>query len=191
MTDYQQGKIYRLYSPSRADVGVYYGSTVQKLYQRLCGHKAKKKCSSISIIEIEDAVIELVEDFPCNNKKELEAREYWFIQNNECVNKNKGDFNRKKYIKEYNEKNREELKEKRKEFYEKNREEVNRKNREYSEKNREKNKEYCKEFYEKNKEEILRKQKERREKNKEEILRKQKERRAKAKQTSETVDLAL
>jgi len=146
MTDYQQGKIYRLYSPSRADVGVYYGSTVQKLYQRLCGHKAKKKCSSISIIEIGDTIIELVEDFPCNNLKELEAREYWWIQNNECVNIVKGNFNHKEWMNNWWIKNKEKLKEKRKEW---------------------------------------------REKNREEILRKQRETRAKAKQTSETVDLAL
>jgi hypothetical protein len=159
--DYQQSKIYRLYSPSRADVGVYYGSTIQKLCKRFYGHKGdmkRNRCySSKPIIEIGDAVIELVEDFPCNNKKELEAREYWFIQNNECINTIKGMYdyaecNKRKFIK-YREKHREEIKEKRKEWREKNREKIN-------------------EYYKKNKEEILRKQKERREK---------------AKQTSETV----
>jgi uncharacterized membrane protein len=173
--DYQQSKIYRLYSPSRADVGVYYGSTVCKLNERFYRHN-NKDCSSKSIIEIGDAVIELVEDFPCNSLKELQSREYWWIQNNECINIRKGDFNRKEWIKEYNEKNREELKEKRKEYNEKNREEFNRKQREY---------------YEKNREEVNRKTREYREKNREEYNRRRRETRAKAKQTSETVDLAL
>lgn len=159
--DYQQGKIYRLYSPSRADVGVYYGSTIASLYKRFHGHKSDMKrdrnYSSKSIIEIGDAVIELVEEYPCNSLKELQAREYWFIQNNECINTLKGTYdytecNKRKDIK-YRETHKEEIKEKRKEWRIKNKEKIN-------------------EYYEKNKEEILRKQNERREK---------------SKQTSETV----
>jgi serine/threonine protein phosphatase PrpC len=166
--DYQQGKIYRIYSPSQADVGVYYGSTVCKLCKRLSGHKTQKDCSSRPIIEIGDAVIELVEDFPCNSLKELETREYWFIQNNECINKNKGICDYTEYKKKYREKNREEIKEYQKEYREKNKEQI----KEYREKNREE----IKEFFIKNREEYNRRRR---------------EKYAKAKQTSETVVQAL
>lgn len=119
--DYQQGKIYRLYSPSRADVGVYYGSTIQKLCERFHGHKGdmkrNKNCSSKSIIEIGDVVIELVEEYPCNNRKELEAREYWWIQNNECINLIKGTYDYTEKRKEYDKKNREEINRKYRERY--------------------------------------------------------------------------
>ena len=166
--DYQQGKIYRLYSPSRADVGVYYGSTVRKLNERFYGHKnqSHKKCSSISIIEIGDAIIELVEDFPCNSLKELEAREYWWIQNNECANKRKGICDNYIYQKKYRETHKEEIKEYRKEYFN------NRDKSLYNERKRIEAFKY-------------------REKNREEFNRRRREKYAKAKQTSETVDLAL
>jgi hypothetical protein len=30
----------------------------------------------------------LVENYPCNNKYELEAKERWYIENNDSINKN-------------------------------------------------------------------------------------------------------
>jgi hypothetical protein len=94
MPDYQQGKIYKLWSPSKNIV--YYGSTVQSLAQRLTKHKNHhkthnnnntKKITAHLVLECEDYKIELVEEFPCNNKQQLEKKEGEYIKNNECINK--------------------------------------------------------------------------------------------------------
>ena len=88
--NYQLGKIYKIYSPSNPEL-VYYGSSCQKLCQRLEKHqinfrqyKKNKYCkmSSFQIFEnCNDYIIELVEYFPCNNKQELRIRERYYIQN--------------------------------------------------------------------------------------------------------------
>ena len=83
---------------------------------------------------VENCNILWVEDYPCNSKKELEAREGYYQQRIECVTKRiegrthheKKDINlertkqwykentehRKQYMKEYNEQNSEKLKDK-------------------------------------------------------------------------------
>ena len=91
MPDYQKGKIYKLYSPSKNLV--YYGSTIKSLSQRLANHtyeyrtKTDRLCQGHLVLECDDYKIELVEDFPCNNKQQLERKEGEYIKNNECVNK--------------------------------------------------------------------------------------------------------
>jgi hypothetical protein len=89
MPNYQNGKIYRIHS-YQTDL-VYYGSTTEKLSRRLSGHKSNiKSGSSVSskrIFEYDDVMITLIELFPCNSKSELESRERFYIENNQCVNK--------------------------------------------------------------------------------------------------------
>ena len=94
MPDYQKSKIYKLWSPSKNLV--YYGSTIQSLSQRLAGHimdkknydiDTKKYYTSYLILECEDYKIELVEEYACNNKQQLEKKEGEYIKENECVNK--------------------------------------------------------------------------------------------------------
>jgi len=124
MPDYQQGKIYKLWSPLQNIV--YYGSTVQSLALRLGGHLAHQKNMKYKyhtkahlILECPDYKIELVEQYPCNNKKQLEAKEKEYIINNECVNKLfKGHVPRKQYCKDYYYNSG--GKEQKKEYYEKN-----------------------------------------------------------------------
>ena len=65
MPDYQQGKIYKIWSPSCTEV--YYGSTCKKLSVRMAGHKYdhlhqsnSKRCSSGKIVRYDDAIIELI-----------------------------------------------------------------------------------------------------------------------------------
>jgi predicted GIY-YIG superfamily endonuclease len=85
MPDYQQAKIYKLVCSETNKI--YIGSTVQKLNRRRSSHihqSQKYKCSSVSFI---NPTIHLLEDYPCNTKKELEERERYFIDNNDCVNK--------------------------------------------------------------------------------------------------------
>lgn len=80
---------------------MYYGSTInQNLRYRLSSHVtcfkrwqleqqdlAKGYCESVHVLGHEDTQIELVEDFPCMNRDQLRAREQFYIENNECVNK--------------------------------------------------------------------------------------------------------
>ena len=92
MPDYQKAKIYKLWSPSKNLV--YYGSTTQSLSQRLGGHirtynyNKIKNLSSFLVLECEDYKIELVEDYPCNNLRQLLIKEGEYQKNNVCINKN-------------------------------------------------------------------------------------------------------
>jgi len=87
MTDkYQNAKIYKLTGGGLT----YYGSTTRKyLCQRLSEHKKlTNKGSSRQIVGFPDCEITLIETFPCQSKDELRARERYWIENNECINKN-------------------------------------------------------------------------------------------------------
>jgi len=94
MPDYQKGKIYKIISPSKNLI--YYGSTTQTLPQRLAQHIKENKaynnkvntryCCSYLVIECEDYKIELVEEYPCNNKQQLNKKEGEYQKSNECVN---------------------------------------------------------------------------------------------------------
>ena len=155
MERYQNGKIYKIVCNITGKV--YIGSTCKKLLsQRLAGHvqsfkkwKNGKKCSitSFEIIEGGDYYIELLELVSCNSKDELLIKERFYIQSIDCVNKIK-NLNmteedkkewRKKYSKEYNEKNKDNIKE----YYQNNKDKI----KEYREQNKDKLKEYFKEHY--------------------------------------------
>jgi len=92
--DYQKGQIY--FIRSHQTEKVYVGSTTQKLSVRIAEHRRTFKrykngkyhyTSSYDLLELGDAYIEWQEDFPCHSKKELEAREGYWIRKTECVNK--------------------------------------------------------------------------------------------------------
>ena len=164
MPDYQKGKIYKLWSPQGTDEEVYYGSTCNDLRYRKRGHKTKNNnCSSNILFEkYDDVRIELVEDYPCNNKAELNKREGHYIRENKCLNKCIAGRTRKEYQKEWNENNKEKIreynknnKEKMREYYENNKEKCKEHNREYQLKNREKINEKQREYCRKKKEEAL------------------------------------
>lgn len=95
MSDYSQGKIYKLYIRGLEEV-CYIGSTTNTLSERLCihRHQAKNdnqnKCASTCLFEDDnEVIIELLENYPCVSKKDLETRErYWLEQFPDCVNKN-------------------------------------------------------------------------------------------------------
>ena len=84
--------VYRLDSTNGL---VYFGSTTQRLSDRLKSHKydavnIETPCTS-SLLFADGAIVTItsVEDLPdCTDKYELQARERWHIENNECVNKN-------------------------------------------------------------------------------------------------------
>jgi hypothetical protein len=155
---YHEGKIYRLLSKSRPDL-IYYGSTIRTLNYRLRQHRyeaKKNNKNSKIIIDCGDAIIELVEDYPCENKRELLVREGLYINNNKCVNKRiPGQTS-----KEYRDKNKEIIIERKKKYRAENIEKIKEKKRVFYEENKDKNKEKRKGYYEKNKEKINEKIKE-------------------------------
>jgi hypothetical protein len=164
MVNYQKAKIYRLVcdDPNL----VYYGATTRKLCQRLAHHKSVLKCSSKQLFDVGNVQIFLVENFPCDSKEELNTRERYWIDNNECVNRNipgrtiqewKDDNKEKmkeyyeankEHRHEYIEANKEHIRETRKEYREANKESI----REYNEANKEHIREYQKKYAEANKE---------------------------------------
>jgi hypothetical protein len=182
---YHDAKIYLITSPSRPDL-IYYGSTIQSLEKRFIAHKcdAKKYNNSSKIlINCGDAIIELVENYQCESKYELECRERLYIENNPCVNKKIPTRTEEEYyeenkekIKEYYEQNKEKLLTQQKEYREQNKEKLRIRQNEYREQNKEKVRIRQKEYREQNKEKLLTQQKEYREQNKDKIHARQNER---------------
>ena len=94
MPNYANSKIYKLVSFNLPELP-YYGSTTIGLSKRKGKHvgdyKAnglKASCTSRIVIDAGDYEIIWVEDFPCDNKDQLKARERYYIKNRVCVNKN-------------------------------------------------------------------------------------------------------
>ena len=79
---YHSAKIYKIYCDENDEV--YYGSTTQRLNYRLNQHKSFKYVSR-NIMK-NTYHIELVENYPCQNKTELQLRERYYIENYKCVN---------------------------------------------------------------------------------------------------------
>jgi adenylate kinase family enzyme len=119
MPNYQDGKVYMIW----AGDDIYYGSTTETLSRRLVNHKTyhksgKKKCSSSIIFDkygIENCKIELVELFPCNSREELNAREGFYVRNNNCVNKRVEGRTKQEYLED----KKEEIQIKRKVYHKK------------------------------------------------------------------------
>lgn len=162
MVNYQTGKIYKLWSPSKNIV--YIGSTTQVLCKRLVVHLSHYKAynkdntndyySSFLVLDCEDYKIELLEEYACNNKQQLERKEGEYIKNNECCNKIiAGRTRREHYIdnadklkeqhKQYIINNSDKLKEQRKQYYINNADKI----KEYRITNADKIKEYHKQYY--------------------------------------------
>ena len=151
MPDYQNSKIYKLWSPEGDDI--YIGSTTVSLSRRKAKHKTQNCNSKILFEKYTDVRIELLEECPCDNKEQLLKKEGEYIRNNNCVNKIIPDRTRKEY--------REDNKEHRKEYYKNNKEYITERSKEHYQNNKEKIKERNKEHYQNNKEKKYQKAKER------------------------------
>ena len=80
----------------------YYGSTETSLQKRLVSHKKKNNVSHSNKLNRDNLTIELLEFV--ENLQELKTRERYFIENNECVNKNipaRTTEERNNYLKNY------------------------------------------------------------------------------------------
>ena len=157
MPDYSKSVIYMIEPSIEYEEGdIYYGATTQPLHKRFFGHKSNYKRnihkyqSSLLFNKygVENIKVILIKQFPCENKKELEAEEAKYIRENKCVNKNIPLRTHKEW--------RDNNCEKTKKYYEENKEKlkVN-----YNE-NKENIKEIRSEYYENNKEKIKEKRKE-------------------------------
>ena len=131
MPDYQLGKIYKI--ECNVTGKVYIGSTCEPiLARRLAGHITSYKCylkgihnyiSSFKIFENGNYCIVLLEKYPCDTKDELLARERYWTNSIDCVNKVKGqgmlnELGRKEYKKQYHETNKEVINTKKNEKHE-------------------------------------------------------------------------
>jgi len=143
MVNYENSIIYKIYGKNH-DM-VYYGSTTKKLCKRKAGHiycfnhKKNETCAS-QIFKTNDYIFEIVEKYPCNNRKELQKRERYYIENFKCINL---------FIPTRT----------RKERYELNKKKILKKHKKWSKDNCDKMKEYKLKYYLKNKEKILQKNK--------------------------------
>lgn len=169
MPDYSQSKIYQIQPIIEHDEGdIYIGSTTKNLNTRFTLHKSNFKryienkyrnTSSFYIFEkygIENCEIVLLEEFNCETRCELFAKEKEYILNNKCVNKfipTRTEEEYKKYQAEYYK----EHKEYRAEYRERNKDAILNYQAEY----REQNKEKIKNYYQQNKDAIKQRKRER------------------------------
>ena len=86
MPNYQNSKVYSIRSLSRPEL-IYVGSTTQPLSKRMVQHRSALTCVSKEIIDIGDAYIELIENYPCVDKNQLLARENRYMRGLDCLNK--------------------------------------------------------------------------------------------------------
>ena len=128
MVNYNQAKIYKIWSPSTGLT--YIGSTCSTLSKRISQHKDNKTCyeagkrsyvTSFKVLDQPDARIDLIEYFPCNNKIELNRREGEIIVQTQCINKQIAGQTRK----EYQQNNKEKISERGKEYRQKNKDAIN------------------------------------------------------------------
>jgi len=154
MVDYLNGKIYGIYSHQTEQI--YIGATTQSLCKRKAKHMSKYNewlngskyyTTSFEILKFGDAYIELIENYSCNSREELDKKEGEHIRKfiNICVNKCI-PANKKQWFID----NKDKLKEKKKIYRLDNKEEIKIKDSEKYQKNKEKIKEQTKIRYNKN-----------------------------------------
>ena len=172
MCDYSKGQIYKVQDKKMKMC--YIGSTTQPLSTRMAQHRrdylnflANKKCY-ISVFElfnkfgVDNCKIIWVEDYVCNSKKELDAREGHHIKETDCVNKRIEGRDKKQYYQDrrehflekaqiHRDNHREERKEYFKQRYIDKKEEIVEKKKEHIKNNLEKVREQARQSYHRNK----------------------------------------
>ena len=163
MPDYSKAKIYRVFCGDDE----YIGSTIRPLSERMNGHRCSFRtnglCSSKVIFEkhgIENVKIELIEEYPCQNREQLEKREGEIQRERKCVNHNIAGRTIKEYKQDNTEKFREyyldhaeKIREQSKQYYLDHTEKFREYHQQYHIQNAEKIKEYNRQYYLKKKQE--------------------------------------
>jgi hypothetical protein len=162
MPDYSKTIIYKLMCNDENITDFYIGHTTD-FNVRKGGHKSY--CNNINKKEYNFKVYKFIrenggwcnwqmikiEHYPCNNKKEAEQRErYWVEELKATLNAQIPSRDQK----EYKEQNADKIKEYKKEYYEQNADKIKEYKKEYREQNANKIKKQKKEYYEKNAEKI-------------------------------------
>jgi hypothetical protein len=135
--NFANGKIYAIRSHQTEQI--YVGSTCQPLYKRFHQHK-KSNCSSREIMKYPDVFIELLENYACADKNELNRREGELIRLHNSINKRIAGRTQS----EYREEHKDELKQYREE---------------HKDEKKQYNKQYNKQYRTDNKQEITEKKK--------------------------------
>jgi uncharacterized protein YeaO (DUF488 family) len=144
---YENGKIYKIVDNTNDNI--YIGSTCKKLCQRIASHRSAYKIflkgkatytTSFEILKNGNYDIILIENYPCKSKEELNKRERYYIETINCCNK----IIPTRTMKEWNEDNKDKMKEYYREYQ-----------KEYHKENKEKLLEYQKDYLKENKEQIL------------------------------------
>lgn len=110
MPNYSKGKIYQVVSNNYEMR--YIGSTTQSLSIRFGEHKRKRETTLNIIFDtygVENCKIELIEEFPCQNKEQLTKREGDYIRQLECVNKQIPNRPHKEVVKLWGQNNKEHI----------------------------------------------------------------------------------
>jgi hypothetical protein len=172
--DYSQGKIYSIW----IDHKQYVGSTADPLKTRMGNHyrhapDLKRNGKMYQLIRERggwhDVEVEVIENYPCDNKEALEDREKkWIIElkpelNIKVPRRTKEEYKqtehfkvkKKGYDQKYNTNNKDKLKEYNKKWREANKENVQEKSKKYREDNKEKIKEKKHAYHENQKGQIL------------------------------------
>jgi group I intron endonuclease len=160
--DYKNGKIYVI--RNHINEKVYVGATTQSLSKRFGEHKRDyKRDYNYKIYKafleygIDKFYIELVENYPCENKEQLNAREGYYIRQFDSYNNGYNGQIEGRTIKEYYNENKAHILQNKKEYYEDNKDKI----KQY----REENKDKIKQYYEENKGKIKEYKKEYRQRN--------------------------
>ena len=175
---YKTGKIYKIICNKTGLI--YVGCTCKQLSQRLANHRSKYKqylknnkkyVTSYKVIENGDCSIVLLENYPCNNKEELNAWERFYIETIECVNKNIPT----RTLKEYYDNNKDAILEQKKKYYDNNKDAIVEQKKKYYDNNKDVILEKYKQYYDNNKDALLEKHKQYYDKNKDALIEKQKQ----------------
>ncbi len=180
---YKNGKIYTIRCKND-DSLIYVGSTVQPLFKRWHQHKSnvnneKNKEYNTLVYQkiretnnLNDWYIELYEEFPCENKEQLNKREGEIIREIGILNKLIAGRTKKEYYEDnktklldimtqYRQDNKDIIAEKNKKYRQDNKSKISEQRKEYRLNNKDKRKEYyesnknkIKEYYESNKNKI-------------------------------------
>ena len=148
---YDNGKIYKIVSDNTDDI--YIGSTCGRLCDRLWKHKQeynsqRGNLNSFNLTKYPDCRIELIENYPCKNRKELVRREGFYQLNTaNCTNKLIAGRTKKEYYEKYRDKHIQDCKKR----YHKNFDRYNIARKKYRDENKERHAILYKEWIEKNK----------------------------------------
>ena len=142
---YQNGKIYKIFNSSND--GIYVGSTCNPLCKRMAYHRShhnnekykhRALYATMNEVGVSKFHIELIEDYPCDNKDQLRKREGYYIREMGTLNMVIEDRTQK----EYRETNKDKIKEYMTQYREDKKEHILQTTKEYRENNKDKIKQY-------------------------------------------------